>query len=75
MDLDSDNLIRQAPAVHAGRARGGIHSLYPSTGGFSGICTSSARAVVAWKPNSIAMDVSHFLSPSFHELLPLSTMP
>lgn len=49
VDLDNGNLIRQAPAVCASRARGGIHSLFPSTGGFSGTGTSSARAVVAQK--------------------------
>lgn len=57
MGLDRDNLIRKAPAVSAGRARGrihslflskpGIHSIFPSTGGFSG--TSSERAVFPWK--------------------------
>lgn len=58
MDLDSGTLIRQAPVVCAGRAGGGIHSFFPSTGGFLG-----------------TKGVSHLLSPSFQELLPLSTMP
>lgn len=74
MGLDNDDLITSTSCAHRQSRRQNSFPL-PSTMAFQALAHPQHQQWLLRKPNSITTDVSHLLSPSFHKLLPLSTMP